>query len=107
MATLPGEDAHPVIRAAISRRQQERGFGEVHPVGEPLHLFACEVLGFSHHGERIAAVGLGGEDIQPALKGMWTGGRGLAGLKRKPPLRIPEGTENGGGQQFRLRSDLA
>ena len=49
------EDAHAVIRRVVRRRQQERGFGQVGPRREMLHLLVAEVGAVEHHRERVAA----------------------------------------------------
>ena len=58
-----GEDPDPVVCPGVRGRQQECGLGEVGPVGELLHRFRREPLGVDDDRQRIAAVGLGGEDV--------------------------------------------
>ena len=62
-----GEDAHAVVRSggrALGRgRQHKRGFRQVSPVREMLHVLGGEVTAIQHHGQRVAQVGRVGEDV--------------------------------------------
>ena len=83
-----GEDPDPVIRLRVGGRQQERGLGQVGPVGELLHLPGGEVAGVDHHGERVAPVVFGGEHVHLG-EGATAADRGglLAHRCRLPPER--------------------
>jgi hypothetical protein len=58
-----GEDPDPVVRAGVGGRQHEGGLGQVHPVRELLHLLGAQALTVEHDGQRVPAIGLGGEDV--------------------------------------------
>jgi len=58
-----GEDAHLRIVRGIARRQHEGRLRIVELGGNRLHLRGRQPAGIEHHGERIAAEGAIGEDI--------------------------------------------
>ena len=51
---LRREDAHPIVGFRIRRRQQERGFAEIGPVGDGRHVLVRQAIRADHDGERIA-----------------------------------------------------
>ena len=57
------ENAYSVVGGWIARRKNERGFAEVRPVCKSSHVISGHSIGIKHHGNRIAKVGLGREDI--------------------------------------------
>jgi len=60
------EDPDPVIRPLVARRQQEGGFRQVRPPGEPPHLLIGQPARPVHDGDRVAQERLGAEDIDLA-----------------------------------------
>ena len=61
-----GEDPHPHVGLGVVRpvgRSHERRLREVRPSREALHLLDREPVAVEHHGHGVAAVGLGGEDV--------------------------------------------
>ena len=57
------EDAHFVVGLWVFRWQQKRGLREVGPVGEMLHFGSGEAAAIQHHGQWVAEVRRGGENI--------------------------------------------
>ena len=58
-----GEDPDLVVRLLRGRREDERGLGQVGPVGEALHLAGAQPVGVQHDRDWIAPEGRGGEHI--------------------------------------------
>ena len=58
-----GEDANLRVVGAIGRRQHEGRLGIVELGGDRLHLRRRQPAGIEHDGERIAAEGAVGEDV--------------------------------------------
>jgi glutathione S-transferase len=57
------EDTHAVVRRIVLGRQHEGRFGQVRPRREVLHLFVGQANAIEHHGQWIAAIRRGGEDV--------------------------------------------
>jgi hypothetical protein len=57
------EDAHAVVGRGFGGRQHKGGFRQVGPLRKTLHGRVVQAAAVQHHGQRIAEVGLGGEDI--------------------------------------------
>jgi len=83
------EDPHPVIGSRVLGRQQERGFGQVGPVGERLHLPAVQAFGVDDDGQRVAAQRFRGEDIE-LDKGPGPHGFGSHRCRLSPVLAGPD-----------------
>ena len=45
-----------VVGFWIGRQQEERGLGEVGPIGEPLHFFSGQALAVDDDGERVTQI---------------------------------------------------
>ena len=54
---------HPVVGAGLRGPEQERGLGEVGPLGDALHLRRLDPLGADDHGHRVAEERLRREDV--------------------------------------------
>jgi hypothetical protein len=58
-----GENAHLGVVRGLARRQHEGGLGIIELGGNRLHLRGRKPAGVEHHGERIAAEGAVGENV--------------------------------------------
>jgi hypothetical protein len=50
-AARRGEDPHAVIRRRVGGRQQERGLGEIRPLGDPAHGALVDPVAVEHDRE--------------------------------------------------------
>ena len=61
------EDAHAVVGPGcfglVAGGQHKCGFAQVGPLGEVFHLFGAQAGAIQNHGQRVAEVGRGGEDV--------------------------------------------
>ena len=78
------EDAQPVVGRGRARRQDERGFGEIGPGGDSLHVLRCQILRFQDNRNRIAAERHPREDVDLLERCDGPHARRQASSKRRP-----------------------
>jgi hypothetical protein len=57
------EDPHPVVGLGLGRGEDERGLGEVRPVGDAKHLVVGETVAVEHDRQRVPEERHGGEHV--------------------------------------------
>ena len=62
-----------IVGSGAGRPHREGRFGQVRPVGEPLHVLSREVAGVENDGDRVASVGGGGEHVHLVKGSSWHG----------------------------------